>query len=164
MSWYCVYTKPGQMDKARRNIQRQGRAAFYPKIRVQRVIRGKKQWVIRPLFPNYLFADFSLADHYGAIRSTLGVSRVVSFGGPPPEVPQTIIDSLKSGENQGRVFSLGPEQFREGEEVRVIAGPLAGLRAVFKSELKGRDRVIILLDLLKTSVQSELSRDAITKD
>jgi len=164
MKWYCVYTKPGQMEKARENIQRQGLEAFYPKIRVQRVIRGKKKWVVRPMFPNYLFAHFSLTQHYRSIHHTAGVSRVVSFGGLPPPVDEMIINELKTENAQGRVFALEPEGFKEGEKIRVIEGPFAGFSAVFKGELKSRDRVIILLNLLKTSVHSELSRNAITKE
>lgn len=162
--WYCIYTKPGQMKTALAHLLRQGLKSFYPKVRVQRVIRGKKQWVIRPMFPNYLFANFSLVDHYRPVQATRGVSRVISFGGPPPAVPSAVIDQLKTEKGEGRIVQLEPEEFKRGEKVRVIEGPFAGFSAVFKSELKDRERVIILLNLLKTSVSSQVPRDAITKE
>jgi len=152
------------MDIALAHLLRQGLESFYPRIRVQRVIRGKKQWVIRPMFPNYIFARFSLVDHYRPVRATRGVSRVVSFGGKPPAVPPEVIDQLKSEKGEGRIVQLKPEEFRRGEKIKVIEGPFAGFSAVFKSELKDRDRVIILLNLLKTAVRSEIPRDSITKE
>ena len=164
MNWYCVYTKPGRMDKALDNIGRQGLEAFYPKIRVQRVIRGKKQWVTRPMFPNYLFARLSLIDHYHLIQATRGVSRLVSFGGEPPPVPPDVIERLRSQEGEGLVLTLQPDQYRSGEKVRILDGPFAGFSAVFRRELKSRDRVILLLDLLKTSVETQVPRDSIVKD
>jgi len=95
--WYAVYTKARQETVAEENLQRQGFETFLPWITQLRRRRGKWLDVTEPLFPRYLFTRLDPAGQdIGPIRSTFGVTRLVTFGDRLRAVPETLIESLGS--------------------------------------------------------------------
>ena len=83
------------MDISLAHLKNQDLDAFYPKIRVQRVIRGRKQWVLRPMFPNYLFAHMAYPDDYYKVIWAKGVRRIVGNGAEPLPLDDAIVDFFK---------------------------------------------------------------------
>jgi transcriptional antiterminator RfaH len=95
--WYTVFCKPHGEKTAETNLENQGYAVYLPRLLTSRRRAGK--WVkrIEPLFPRYLFlrprdARQSLAP----VRSTLGVTSLVRFGGQPAVVPDVVVDALRA--------------------------------------------------------------------
>ena len=97
----------------------------------------KTRRVIRSLFARYVFVGVVPGQPLYDINSTIGVSTIVYRGDKPLEIPLPVIEELRArGDAKGRC-KLPPEliagyrkRFREGEQVSITDGPLAGLFAV----------------------------------
>jgi transcriptional antiterminator RfaH len=147
LNWYAVNTKPHQEDIADLNLKRLGVEIFYPQIKQDKVIRRRRQTVISPLFPGYLFARFNLVTHYRAVNFAQGVRRMVTFGVTPAAVAEDVINSIKSRVCDGYV-TMQPPLFKPGQVVRIQEGPLRGFEAVFEQETSDHQRVVLLLQTL----------------
>lgn len=147
--WYLVYAKPRQEVLAEEQLTNQDYEVFLPRLCHRRRLRGHWQQVIEPLFPRYLFLHVDASEQsIGPVRSTIGVTGMVRFGGLPCEVPEAVIRELRERQQQGEghIRPHRPE-FARGDRVRVVGGPFAGIEAVFQSS-NGEQRSMILLDLL----------------
>src|SRR5579864_5398480 len=102
ISWYAVYTRPHSEGKALANLLRQGYQAYLPRCRVWISHARRREMVMRPLFPRYLFAGLDRAVMpWRPIRSTQGVAGVVHSGDEPATVPEGIISALRDREAAG---------------------------------------------------------------
>ena len=146
MNWFVVYTKPLQERRALENLERQGFEAYLPLISVQKVRAGRLAQVVEPLFSRYMFVRMDAgADPWGAIRSTLGVSRLLTVGNAPVPVPQGLVQALRAleHERQGEPQGL----LSPGDAVRLVDGPLRGLDGVFEQP-DGQARAMVLVHVL----------------
>ena len=97
MQWFVVHTKPRQEQRALENLQRQGFAAWLPMLSVEKFRRGRLEKVIEPMFSRYLFIQLDkVTSNWSPIRSTMGVSKLVTFGNLPAAVPPEIVDALRN--------------------------------------------------------------------
>ena len=144
--WFLLYTKPRQEQVAKENLERQGYECFLPLINVQKIRSGKCIEETESLFPRYMFIHLVEGlSNFGPIRSTKGVSGLVTFAGVPAQVPDQLIEALRQ-EPQ-----LHEELFQPGEQVKVVAGPFMGFEAECIKLQKMKDgemRALVLLDFL----------------
>ena len=161
-AWYAVYTKPQQETVAEANLERQGFETYLPWITHPRRRRGKWLDVTEPLFPRYLFTRLDPAGQdIGPIRSTFGVTRLVTFGDRLRAVPDALIESLRTAAHSASgQYCRSRPLFQPGDHVVVLSGPFEGLAGLFQTT-SGKDRVAILLDILGTTSQVLLRRDHI---
>lgn len=142
--WYLIQTKPRQDARAEEHLLRQGFACYRP-LRAAADGRAKKP---ESLFPGYLFIRLDrLQDNWYPIRSTRGVSRVVSFGGEPAAVRDELIEHLQqrlAAEQQ----AAQPAGFQPGERVRINGNGFEEVEAIFVCA-DGQQRSVILLTLLQ---------------
>jgi len=142
-AWYVVHTKPRQEVRALENLQNQGFTCFLPTMQVQKLRHQRVQTVTEPMFSRYLFIQLDdQTQNWGPIRSTLGVSKLVSFGPQPAKVPAEFIEFLKDAppETLERMFA-------PGDSVQVASGPLQGLEGKYIAH-DGETRAFVLVDLL----------------
>ena len=102
MSWYLVHTKPRQEKTALQNLELQGYECYLPMLSSEKLRQRVLSVIDEPLFPRYLFIrlDTGLsAKGWGPIRSTKGVSRLVSFGNEPAKIDDRLVHLLHSQEN-----------------------------------------------------------------
>ena len=143
--WYAVATKARDEAIAKANLERQDYQVFLPTISLKKLRRGRWAPVTEPLFPGYLFVSLALgADDPAPISSTVGCIGLVRFGQNHTPVPSSLIAALQ-GTSDGAVDA--PLPFNQGDKVRLIAGPFAGIEAVFDMP-RGEDRAQVLLELL----------------
>ena len=150
LSWYVVHTKIRQEALAMTNLNRQGFECYMPMLKMEKMRRHKATLVEEPMFPRYLFIrlDTSVSGpSWSPIRSTLGVSQLVRFGGQPAVVDSKLIELLRTREQVGQPERL----FKAGEKVVVADGPFAGIEAIFKTA-DAESRSMILLDMLSKPV------------
>lgn len=147
MDWYAVNTKSRREDLAESSLLRLGVETFCPQLKQDKWIRRRRQTIIGPLFPGYLFARFNLDIHYRAVNYAQGVRRLVAFGRAPERVPDEIIESIKSRASDGYV-TVQHSPLKPGQAVRIQEGPLRGLEAVFEMEMSGQQRAVLLLRAL----------------
>ena len=97
MHWYLVHTKPRQEKCALENLHRQGYQCYLPTIPAEKLRQGLLTVADEPLFPRYLFIRLGQGDtakSWAPIRSTKGVSRLVSFGVEPAKVADNLVEAL----------------------------------------------------------------------
>lgn len=142
--WYLVQCKPRQDERAQCNLRNQGFVCYRPVRRVQKVRQRRRVSVVESLFPGYLFIRLDrLQDNWSSIRSTRGVSHIVSFAKEPARVPAALINQLKTSESD----CIEHAAFRAGDHVRIIEGAFSELEAIYLRE-DGSERAILLLNLL----------------
>lgn len=143
MGWYLIHSKPRQEARALENLQRQGYEAWLPMLTVEKIRRGRIANVTEPMFSRYLFIRLdTVTSNWAPIRSTLGVSRLVTFGSVPASVPDDLIEALRTAPMQSPQRLLAT-----GEEVLFVDGPLQGLRGIFQQH-DGEARALVLIELL----------------
>lgn len=167
--WHCVYTKPQAEVWAQNNLWERDFDAYLPQYLKRRRHARRTDWVRAPLFPRYLFvrADLEVRGSRG-ISFAPGVHSLVSFGGSPASVPESVIAELRSHEDSDGLididFGRGPSsRYREGDRVRVTDGALLDRVGIFQCREDQR-RVVILLDLLGRAVRVRVSADALARE
>lgn len=157
MGWYLIHTKPRQEKCALQNLEQQGYVCYLPLLRVEKLHQNSLEVTEEPLFPRYLFSRLdtgNFAKSWSPIRSTKGVSRLVSFGSEPAKVDDRLIEMLQV---QERAIAIQPQRlFASGERVRLTDGVFAGIEGVYQMA-NGKSRVIVLIELLSKSVQLSVS-------
>jgi transcription antitermination factor NusG len=120
------------------------RGASKLKARRYNEFTGKPTYITQPLFPRYLFAKFNAGEQLSKILFTRGVHNVVCFGDSPASVSEEIIDVIRERIDENGVVHAN-DDLKPGDRVVISAGPLRNLTGVFEREVKGNDRVTILL-------------------
>jgi transcriptional antiterminator RfaH len=162
-NWYVIHTKPRQEQRALSNLKQQGYECYLPLIAIEKLTRERVFVIEEPLFPRYLFISLD-ASRYGQnwspIRSTWGVSGLVSFGSEPAKINSGLIDLLRQQE-QG--LSEEPQRlFSAGESLLVADGPFAGLQAVYQMA-SGENRAMVLIELMGKSAQMQIAPVSLRK-
>ena len=158
--WYAVATKARDEAVAKANLERQHYQVFLPTISLKKRRRGRWMPVTEPLFPGYLFVSLALgADDPAPIRSTMGCIGLVRFGQTHTPVPSSLIAVLQ-GTSEGALDT--PLPFNQGDKVRLIAGPFAGLEAVFDMP-RGEDRAQVFLELLGLVQRLTVNQDDLSQ-
>lgn len=160
--WYLIHTKIRQERLALEHLERQQFSCFLPLVRVEKLRRGKVVVVEEALFPRYLFIQLSTdnsAPSWGPIRSTTGVSRLVTFGHTPAKIPDEVVSAIQR-ETASRV--IAHPHFEPGESLRVTHGPFSGLEAIFQT-MDAEGRVLLLLEILSKPVKLSLSPAEVSK-
>lgn len=147
--WFLIYTKPHQEERAKENLENQGFETFLPMIAFEQ-IKQPKSFSLKPMFPRYLFSKFTVDNNnWRHIKSTRGVSQIVVFGENFTEVPNSVMDYLKSKVDDSDVLKLHNTRktFQKGDELVIKKGAFQGKDATFLS-MSGKARVRVLLSLM----------------
>lgn len=147
-NWYAVKTKTGfgQQDKAQNNLLSQMIETFNPKVKVEKIKRGKVVTDIEPIFANYLFVKFDPnITSASKINNSYGVNKLLTFGDKLVKIDTLIIDALKNEhETQEKIISRLPDK---DSPITINKGPFAGIQAIYK-EPDGETRSILLMRIL----------------
>jgi len=161
-NWYLVYSKPRQELCSLENLERQGFECFLPLISVEKLRRKVIVVVQEPLFPRYLFIRLDASQEgrsWNPIRSTTGVSRLVTFGQMPAKVDDQLVEIIRSTVSDA---SVRQRHFEPGELVRINDGPFAGLEAVYQMP-DGEARIMVLIDILSKKVSLSIEPPSLSK-
>ena len=95
-------------------------------------------------------------------RTRWGVMRIISDpSGNPCVVDDQIIAQIRSRLKDGYIY-MDQAVFHPGDKVMIQEGPLAGLTGIFQ-QLKARDRVLMLLNIINYQARIEVARQNITR-
>lgn len=155
-NWFLIYTKPRCEDRVSFKLLNAGFDVLNSKLKERKFIRRKLQDAVSPLFPCYIFARFDCSRDLGLIRYTIGVRDVVGSEGAPTPLPERVVDELRERMANGYI-TITPRTFDPGEELIIKSGSLEGFHAVFVKELKGTERVSILLKTLNARAIVEVA-------
>ena len=153
--WYVIYTKPRSEDMAGDHLERSDISVFLPKIRECCYSSKGEETKIKPLFPNYLFAQMAYPDDYYTVIWAKGVKRIVGNGTEPIPLDNSVVEYFqKQSEEKG--FIQPSPRLKIGDTVRVKNGPLAGLMGVIDGSMDKKGRIKVLMDFLKESTRVEI--------
>ncbi len=160
MYWYCIHTKPKKELSVEKYLKFElGLETFFPRLRRRKVIRRVNREVVEPLFPRYLFCRFSVERSFRAVTYGPDVIEVVSTGSKPKIVDELTIHQLKAWAGKDdQTINIEAKSLKKGDPVKITAGPMQGLGAIFLEEQTQDERVSILLNLMNTDVQLKISR------
>lgn len=160
-AWYCVKTQPKREAVAASQVAAHGVEVFAPRVRFKRRTQRGKVWFEESLFPGYIFARFELL-MLRAVSGAIGVRGLVKFAGECAEVPQAVIDVLRTETPEAGPIVIEDERvLKEGDEAVVSDGAMMGLRAVVTQVMPGGERVKILMDMMGTAVSAEVPLDTL---
>jgi transcriptional antiterminator RfaH len=163
MHWYLVHTKPKQEKCALQNLQQQGYQCYLPILLSEKFRQGILTIIDEPLFPRYLFIRLgqgNSAKSWAPIRSTKGVSRLVSFGIEPAKIDDGLVELLRV---QEAAIQEKPERlFKPGERVCLTDGAFAGIEGIYQMA-DGECRVMVLIELLSKPVTIRVTPASLRK-
>lgn len=144
--WYGVHTKSRQEDRVDNNLRTWDVQTFSPKLKEAHVNQytGQQKYLIKPLFPSYIFARFSASDSLHKVSFTRGVHSVISLAGQPCVVDDAIIKLIQEREDEHGWIRLSDE-LRPGDKVIIRSGLFKDFIGVLDEAHTGSERVSILL-------------------
>ena len=163
MHWYLIHTKPRQELRALENLERQGYECYLPLLPTEKIQQKLVAIVDEPLFPRYLFIRLDSSQSgksWAPIRSTLGVSKLVTFGMEPAKVDHALIEFLR--ESEAKISEQPQRLFDVGDRVLVTDGPFAGIEAIYQVS-NGEGRVMVLIELLSKPVKVVMAPQSLKK-
>ena len=163
-SWYAIQTRRAQEARVEENLLAWRVEAFLPRMRPdfrRRVAHGTTPSA-EPLFPGYLFARFDAAAMTHKIRYTRGVARVLGTLAGPTPIDDDVIGFIRDRVD-GAGYVVPPPRLSAGDRVRIVAGPLKDLLAVFEAPLKASQRVRLLLAAVNGQVRLAIDDSLVEK-
>ena len=145
------------------NLQQQGYVCYLPLLAIEKLRHGALTVVHEPLFSRYLFIELDTSQagqSWGPIRSTLGVSRLVTFGNEPATISAELIEELRSFNDTLRT---DPQRlFKQGDLVQITDGPFTGIEAIYQMD-DGDRRAMVLIELLSRPSALAISPNSLRK-
>lgn len=167
--WYVILHRPFEGSRARNAIRRLGFEAHWPRI-IDR--KPRRNDVILPLFPCYLFARFDVSrGGWGAIGKADAVTAIIGMreNGAPIPMPIGAVERLiaQAGAIDLPIDQTGDldkalEPLPAGSEIEVLDVRFMGQRGLLR-ESQGGERVKVLLKILGAQRVVEMPRDAVRK-
>lgn len=162
--WYVVHTNAKQEARAASNLRAWRVETFTPHLKERRdnQYTGVPAFVIKPLFPRYIFARFEASTLLHKVCFTRGVHCVISFGGIPTQVDDEVISIIQSQIGKDGYIQVN-EKLRLGDKVMINDGPLKSLFGIFERETKDADRVALLLTAVNYQCRVVIERELVKK-
>lgn len=152
--WYALHTRPRHEKKVAEQIRDKSLESFLPLHRCRhRWKNGVTADVELPLFPGYVFARATLFDRLPLVQLP-GVLGIAISSVNPTSIPEADIAMLRSAVDCMRAE---PHPYlAAGGQVRIVAGPLAGMTGVL-TRWKGECRVVLSIDIVMQAISVEVS-------
>lgn len=148
VNWFAIHAKPRRESFAAANICTLGLEILFPRIKVEHLLRGFAQQMIKPLFPGYFFTMFCPENSLESVKAAPGVLRVVSSGRMPISVPDKVIREIQDRVQEDGFVRIRTHALAPGSLVRIHSGPFEGMMGRVERELDDQKRVAILLESL----------------
>jgi transcription antitermination factor NusG len=155
LDWFVLMTKPGRQDDVALRLKEAGFSVFNPKL--NQYSKKRSKYLIQPLFPLYLFARLNIEKDFKMINYTRGVLRILGIARVPYPIDESIITALMERCENNEVIKAkhDVEDIKKGDRVQIANGPLEGIEAVVSGIYGDKQRIEILLDLMKISIEKK---------
>ncbi|HET6978364.1 MAG TPA: transcription termination/antitermination NusG family protein [Pyrinomonadaceae bacterium] len=164
LCWYVVHTHLKQEERTSSNLRTMQLETLAPRLQVEKYNQytGQLTWVVKPLFPNYIFARFKFNEVYHRIRFTRGVHSLVTFNNTPAPVDDEIIELIRSRMGDDGVVKT-IEDLKPGDAVVIRDGRFKNLCGVFERGMPDADRVRVLLNTVSFQAHVVVNRALVSK-
>jgi len=162
--WIVAHCHANAEIKAETHLKRQSFEVFLPKYKTTRRHARRVDTVIRPLFPRYLFIKFDAqSTPWRPIRSTVGISHIISAGERPLIAPPWVVEQLRQRQDDDGMIVQAPEElFKKGDAVQITDGAFSDRLGIFEG-LNDRQRVAVLLDIMGRQVRTLVPSEAVRR-
>jgi len=155
--WFAVWTRSRQEKVAASVLDKLGVPHFLPLKSEIRQWSDRKQTVTVPLFSGYLFVRINmLKDSKIRILNAPGIVGFVGNHCGPLPIPDQQIGDIRAVLARGVEYSVLPF-LEEGDRVRVVRGPLAGVEGTLV-RTNSSSRLLIAIDMIQKSIAVSVSR------
>ncbi len=153
LAWYALRTRSRHEKLVHQQLDSRRVEVFLPLVDRRR--RWKDRWktVSFPLFPGYCFARFPYQDRLSVVTA-VGVVQVLGINGIAIPVPDHEIEAVRQLVTCTLPFDSHP-YLKEGMEVEVVRGSLAGVRGILISK-GARARLVVAINLIQQAASVEL--------
>jgi transcriptional antiterminator RfaH len=156
--WFLAQLKPNAAGIAEKNLRRQGFRTFLPREARTRPRNGRFVTTTRPLFPGYIFVGFDAGKGlWRRVNSTHGITKLVSFGTDPAQVPRPLVAQLMA-RCDAQANLLPPKHLKPGDQVEITKGPFAHFIADVESIAPDR-RIWVLMEIMGSQTRVAVTRD-----
>ncbi len=158
--WHALYVRSRSEKKVLSQLEDRGFKAYLPLVTQIKKWSDRKKKVEEPLFRSYVFV-YSSEREYISILNVYGVIKFVTFEKKAVVVPENQILAIKkfvSEYERGEEFRLlNNEDLKEGQQVRIINGPMKGLVGRLETICNKR-HLIVYIDVVGQSIPVHISR------
>ncbi|PYE54367.1 transcription termination/antitermination protein NusG [Deinococcus yavapaiensis] len=188
IEWYAVHTYVGQEKRVEEALMERSKKLGLYGTKIFQVLQpketaielregGKKETVERLLFPGYVFVQMDVEDDdvpgelgesWEAVRATPGVTGFVGTSTHPvplsPDEVQRLLQSVGVAAKQEEAAPARVKvNFKEGDMVRVTAGPFADFTGVVSEVNAAQAKVKVLVSIFGRETPVELDFSQVTK-
>jgi transcription antitermination factor NusG len=154
--WFAVWTRSRQEKVAASMLETLGVPHFLPLKSEVRQWSDRKQTVVVPLFKGYLFARMNpTKDSRLQILRTPGIAGFVGNQTGPLPIPDQQIEDIRTVLAQRAECTVLP-LLEEGDRVRVMRGPLAGVEGRLVRS-NSTSRLAISIEMIHQSISVNVS-------
>lgn len=151
--WYAVYTWARHEKAVARHFEERGLTYFLPLYQAIHRWNKRSCRVSLPLFPGYVFVRTGGPERYKPLQVP-GVLHYAGTGTTPSAIADEEIETLRRILISGK--EVGPHPYLSaGQQVRIAAGPLAGLCGIIQRSKSG-NRFVVSVETIKQSIAIEL--------
>lgn len=165
LHWYALRTTYGREKKAYDFIIQHEGTAFFPTIKTEKTIKGKKTRVEVSRIPNILFAygteDFVKSFVYDNVNLPFlrFYYKHINQGNKIDKIPMIVPDSqirslqiiCEKEESDTLVLQEEVTKFKQGEKVKIVEGDFIGVTGIV-ARYHGQQRVGLVIDGLLTVI------------
>lgn len=156
--WFALYVRSNFEKTIEQCLKEKGYQAFSPFYQTLRKRSDRTKMLDVPLFPGYVFCCFDASKRL-PILTTPGIVKIVGAGNIPEPVNLAEIRSVQMVSESGRPVQPWPF-LRQGQRVRIEAGPLAGTEGTLL-RVKDQLRLVVSITLLQRSLAIEVDQDQV---
>ena len=148
--WHALYVKSRAEKKVLSQLEDNGFKAYLPLITQVKQWSDRRKKVEEPLFKSYVFV-FSNEKEYIPILNLFGVVRFVSFERKAVVVPENQILAIKqfvSDYENDKAFKIqNDEDLKVGQMVRIINGPMKGLKGRLET-IRNKRHLVVYIEVV----------------
>lgn len=151
--WYVLWTQSNCELLVYEQLVAKGFQLFLPTLIVWSRRQGARNLLRRPMFPGYLFLRHAMDKMgYLEVRKARGLVRILGERWDRlAAVPDQEIEAIQKVA-QAELPTLPHPYLREGQRVRVIRGPLAGVEGILVQIKPSKGLLVLSVGLLQRSV------------
>jgi len=162
--WYAIWTNSHCEQLVCDQLHAKGFEPFLPRLNVWSRRGGVRRIISVPMFPGYLFLSHRPMDKssYIEVCKTRGLARVLGDGWDRVAVvPDRDIEGIQKV-LAARVPVATHPYLKNGQRVRILAGPLANVEGILVRMKPNKGVVALSVDLVQQSIAVEVDCTLVT--
>lgn len=154
--WYVIQTRSRFEKKCTDFLNKKQISVYLPLQKKMKVWSDRMKEIHEPLFPGYLFVQFSENERY-SILNTPGIVRFISFGGKYATVNTQQIEAIKKAITANITLDVIDVAIEPGQEVLITSGPFKDNYAQIIRH-NGKGKLLLSLDSIGKGILLEIGR------